>query len=33
MPEFEQWQASTPNWQKWKCKYYKGFFSSYKTNN
>ena len=26
MPEFEQWQASTPNWQKWKCKYYKGFF-------
>ena len=26
MPEFEQWQASTPNWQKWKCKYYKGLF-------
>jgi DNA topoisomerase-2 len=26
MPEFEQWQSSTPNWTKWKCKYYKGFF-------
>ena len=26
MPEFEQWQSSTPNWQKWKCKYYKGLF-------
>ncbi|CAF0740339.1 unnamed protein product [Rotaria sordida] len=28
MPEFEQWQASTPNWQKWKCKYYKGLGTS-----
>jgi hypothetical protein len=26
MPEFEQWQSATPDWQKWKCKYYKGFF-------
>ena len=25
MPEFDQWQTSTPDWQKWKCKYYKGF--------
>ncbi|CAF3730269.1 unnamed protein product [Adineta steineri] len=28
MPEFEQWQASTPDWQKWKCKYYKGLGTS-----
>jgi len=28
MPEFEQWQTSTPNWQKWKCKYYKGLGTS-----
>ncbi|CAF2092079.1 unnamed protein product [Rotaria magnacalcarata] len=28
MPEFEQWQSSTPNWQKWKCKYYKGLGTS-----
>ncbi|CAF4129449.1 unnamed protein product, partial [Rotaria sp. Silwood2] len=28
MPEFEQWQASTRNWQKWKCKYYKGLGTS-----
>jgi hypothetical protein len=36
MPEFEQWQAATPNWEKWKCKYYKGLFSflfSRKKNN
>ncbi|CAF1167473.1 unnamed protein product [Adineta ricciae] len=28
MPEFEQWQAATPDWQKWKCKYYKGLGTS-----
>lgn len=23
MPEFEEWQRSTPDWHKWKVKYYK----------
>lgn len=24
LPEFEEWQKSTPNWHTWRVKYYKG---------
>ena len=28
MPEFEEWQSNTENWQTWKLKYYKGLGTS-----
>lgn len=29
LPEFEEWQKSTPNWHTWRVKYYKGLFSKF----
>ncbi|CAH8586237.1 unnamed protein product [Schistosoma turkestanicum] len=28
LPEFEEWQKSTPNWHTWRVKYYKGLGTS-----